>query len=82
MRKNGALLMMENIRKTQGEFILMTPEQRLAFLDKYDRLQPYQKTALLQCRKYMSAAEKKKFKQMREIAAASVKSNEDEPQPN
>ena len=46
MRKTGAQLMMENIRKTQGEFLIMTGEQRLAFLDKYDRLQPYQKTAL------------------------------------
>ena len=82
MRKTGAQLMMENIRKTQGEFLIMTGEQRLAFLDKYDRLQPYQKTALLQCRKYMSAAEKKKIKQMMEKSAVTTKSNEEEPQPN
>ena len=63
MRKTGAQIMMENIRKTQNEFLIMNGEQRLAYLDRYEFLQPYQKTALLQCRKYMSAAEKRKFKQ-------------------
>lgn len=82
MRKTGAQIMMENIRKTQNEFLNMNGEQRLAFLDKYEVLQPYQKTALLQCRKFMSAAEKKKFKQMMEKAAGSTRLNEDEPQPN
>ena len=82
MRKTGAQIIMENIRKTQNEFLNMNGEQRLAFLDRYEFLQPYQKTALLQCRKFMSAAEKKKFKQMMEKAVGSARLNEDEPQPN
>ena len=82
VKLNGAQLMMENIRRTQNEFLNMSGEQRLKFLDRYEYLQPYQKTALLQCRKYMSAAEKRKFKQMSERAATSIKTSEDEPQPN
>ena len=82
VKLNGAQLMMENIRKTQNEFLNMNGEQRLKFLDRYEYLQPYQKTALLQCRKFMSSAEKKKFKQMMEKSAGSAKLNEDEPQPN
>ena len=82
MRKTGAELMMENIRRTQNEFFLMSEEERLKFLDRYEYLQPYQKTALLQCRKFMSTAERRKLKQMSERAAGSTKTNEDEPQPS
>jgi hypothetical protein len=82
MRKTGAQIMMENIRKTQNEFLIMNGEQRLAYLDRYEFLQPYQKTALLQCKKYMSAAEKRKFKQVTERAAGFNQSNDSEPQPN
>lgn len=82
MRKTGAQVMIENIRKTQNEFFAMSGEDRLKYLDRYELLQPYQKTALLQCRKYMSAAEKRKFKQVSEKAAASSKIGEDGPQPN
>lgn len=81
MKKTRAELMIENIKRTQGIFLLMSSEERLKFLDRYSSLQPYQKTALLQCRKYMSAVEKRKFKQMIEKSASSINSN-DEPQPN
>ena len=81
MKKYGAQQMIDNIQKTKCEFLILSSEERLKFLDKYDLLMPYQKTALIQCRKYMSYTEKTKFKQVIE-KSAKLKLTNDEPQPN
>ncbi len=72
--------MIDNIRKFQSDFLMLGSEERIALLDRYEFMHPYQKTALFQCKKYMTPAEKRKYKQVTEKLAS--KSNEDEPQPN
>ena len=69
VRIPGATIMMQNIRKTQVDFVSMSAEDRLKFIERYEYLQPYQKTALLQCRKFMSPAEKRAYKQVRDAAS-------------
>lgn len=61
-KKSGATILIENIRATQNQFLNMTSEERIAFIERYEKLQPFQTTALMQCKKFMTPAEKKTYK--------------------
>lgn len=78
VRLTGAELMMQNIRNTQNAYLKMSVEDRIKFIESYKVLYPYQKTALLQLRKFMSPAEKRALKKMTDLA----KQSSEEPQPN
>ena len=76
----GATLMMENIMLTKNDFFSMSPEDRIKFIQKYELLLPYQKTALLQCRKFMSPAEKREYKKVRDAASLKAENKTVEPE--
>lgn len=62
-RQSRAEIMNCNIRNAIATFFNMTSEERVDYINRYQCLLPYEKTALLQCKKYMTAAEKKVYKQ-------------------
>ena len=57
-----------NIRNAINTFIQMTPEEKIDYIKRYPCMMPYEKTALLQCTKYMTTAEKRAYKQAVESA--------------
>ena len=61
-RKTRAEILVEGIKETQNRFLNMTSEERIAFIERYEILQPFQTTALMQCKKFMTPAEKKIYK--------------------
>ena len=66
VKQTGAARMIEAIRATQNQFLKMTSDERLEFINRYEFLQPYQTTALIQCKKFMTTAERKALKQVQE----------------
>ena len=62
-RPSRAEIMNCNIRNAITTFLNMTTEERIDYINRYPCLLPYEKTALLQCKKYMTSAEKKAYKQ-------------------
>ena len=78
-RSRGASFMIESIRRTVNAFYCMNSEERIKFINKYNLLMPYEKTALLQCKKFMNTAEKRAYKAVQE-KLKSVAQNEP-PQP-
>lgn len=64
MKESGADRLSKNILNFKNNFLIMSSAERLMIIEKYSFMQPYQKVALLQCKKYMSKAEKIKFKQV------------------
>ena len=62
-RQSRAEIMNCNIRNAIATFFNMTTEERVDYINRYQCLLPYEKTALLQCKKFMTAAEKKAYKQ-------------------
>ena len=67
-KQSRAEIMNCNIRNAIGTFFKMTTEERQEYIGRYNCLLPYEKTALLQCKKYMTSAEKKAYKQAIESA--------------
>lgn len=72
--------MMESINQTILTFLNMKSEDRIAFIERYEFLLPYQTTALLQCKKYMNSDEKKALKKAQEKLKAK-RAEEQPPQP-
>ncbi len=66
VKQTGAARMIESIRATQNQFLNMTSNERIEFINRYEILQPYQTTALIQCKKFMTTAERKALKQVQE----------------
>ena len=62
-RPSRAEIMNCNIRNAITTFLNMTTEERVDYINIYQCLLPYEKTALLQCKKFMTTAEKKAYKQ-------------------
>ena len=80
VRQTGAARMIEGIRATQNQFLNMSSQERIAFINRYEILQPYQTTALLQCKKFMTTAERKALKQIQEKVKAKSQKNQNPPQ--
>ena len=51
-----------SITEAQVRFFNMNEEERIDYINRYDKMQPYQKVALRGCRKFMSPKEKMAFK--------------------
>ena len=51
-----------SIKEVQVRFFNMSEDERIEFISRYDKMQPYQKVALRSCRKFMSAKEKQAFR--------------------
>lgn len=81
VKKTGAALMMERIRTAQMQFLSMSSEDRIKFISGYEFLQPYQVTALYQCKRYMSPQEKRALKQAIEKIKAKNSDDQTPPQP-
>lgn len=64
MVNSGADRLRQNILDYKNNFLMKTSAERLALIERYPLMQPYQKVALLQCKKYMSDEEKRKFRQV------------------
>ena len=64
----GGQRMQMNIRIAMNDFLNMTSEKRIEYINKYHCLMPYEQVALLQCRKYMTTAERKAYKQIKTSA--------------
>lgn len=58
---NRGQMMADAIFKIKSDFLLMNEEQRLAFIENYSILNNYQRVALMQAKRYMSAKEKKAY---------------------
>lgn len=64
MGKSGADKLSLDIINYKNNFLIKTSTERLEIIERYPLMQPYQKVALLQCKKYMSDVEKRKFRQV------------------
>ena len=62
---SGGQRMQMNIRIAMNDFLNMTSEKRIEYINKYHCLLPYEQVALLQCRKYMTRAERKAYKEIK-----------------
>lgn len=51
-----------SITEAQVRFFNMNEEERIDYINRYDKMQPYQKVALRGCRKFMSPKEKQAFR--------------------
>lgn len=51
-----------SINELQVRFFNMSEDERIEFINKYDKMQPYQKVALRGCRRFMSTREKQAFR--------------------
>lgn len=60
-KRNGALIMIENIRQVQTMFLNSSSEQRINYINNFERLLPYERTALMQCKKFMTPEEKRVY---------------------
>lgn len=79
---SGAVILKNKIQETVNKFINLSLEERIKFIEKYRFLQPYEVTALLECKKFMSRAEKKALKNQIEANKQRLSKNEnDAPQP-
>ena len=82
VRKTGASLMIERIKSSIIQFVNMNSEQRIEYIRRYKYLQPYQTTALLQCKRYMTTAERKELKKVQaELKSESQKEIENQTPP-
>ena len=68
-----------SITEAQVRFFNMSENERIEYINKYDKMQPYQKIALRGCRKFMSAKEKSVF---RSVAQPKQEISAEEKQPN
>lgn len=68
-----------SITEAQVRFFNMSENERIEYINKYDKMQPYQKIALRGCRKFMSAKEKSVF---RSVAQPKQETTAEEKQPN
>ena len=59
MAEQGAISMKRKIDECIVKFYNMNSEERVDYIKGYKFMQPYQKVALLQSKRYMSAAEKR-----------------------
>ena len=65
----GSVRMQNSINEAIIRFVNMTSEERIKYINGYSILQPYQKVALLQSKRYMNSAEKKVFSEVRKACA-------------
>ena len=61
-KPSRAEIMNCNIRNAITTFLNMTTEERINYINRYQCLLPYEKTALLQCKKFMTPVEKRTYK--------------------
>jgi hypothetical protein len=76
-RSRGAKFMLDNINRVIVTFLNMSSEDRIKFINRYSLLLPYERTALLQCKKFMNTAERKALKTVQE--KLKTNNNENEP---
>ena len=53
-----------SITEAQIRFFNMSEDERIEYINRYDKMQPYQKVALKGCRKFMSPREKLAYKKV------------------
>ena len=78
----GSVRTQNSINEAIVRFINMSSEERIKYIKRYSVLQPYQKVALLQSKRYMNSDEKKVFKEVRMAVAEQSASNNAEPEQN
>lgn len=65
MKVNGIGRNISNsINEFQMRFYYMSSDERIEFINQYNKMQAFQKVALRQCRTIMSPAEKKAFRKI------------------
>ena len=53
-----------SITEAQVRFFNMNENERIDYINRYDKMQPYQKVALRCCKKFMSPREKLAYKKV------------------
>ena len=78
-RSIRAQVLANSINELQVRFFNMSEDERIEYINRYDKMQPYQKVALRGCRKFMSVKEKTAF---RKVTLTQKETQADEKQPN
>lgn len=66
MAEHGAISMKRKIDECIIKFFNMNSEERIDYIKGYKFMQPYQKVALLQSKRYMNSAEKRVYSQVKQ----------------